>query len=275
MARNIADIQQEIIDSVQADETLNTRLTSTSKTARWRLTTYVVAVAIWMLETLFDEHEAEVNNILATQKTHNLYWYAEKAKAFQYGYALVTDADYYETIDEEAQIVSHAAVDEINGKLFMKVAKDVNGELGPLSTANPDELTPFTQYIFRIKDAGVAINIVSDEGDDLRLVMDIYYDPQLLNADGTLIKDPSQSPAKDTIKDFIRTLPFNGEFIPANLVDALQQTQGVDIPEILSVETKYAANDWERVYGKVVPNAGYLTVADENLTLNYKANVRN
>ncbi|MBS2100717.1 hypothetical protein [Carboxylicivirga linearis] len=275
MARDIADIQQEMVDTVQADETLNMKLTSTSKTALWRLTTYVVATAIWMLETLYDELVALVNSILATQKTHNLYWYAEKAKEFQYGYALVPDTDYYETIDEDAQIVSHAAVDEIAGKLFMKVAKDVNGELAPLSTADPDELTPFEQYILKVKDAGVVVNIVSDVGDDLRLVLDIYYDPLVLNENGELLTDPGQIPAEDTIKTFISGLPFNGEFIPANLVDALQATTGIDIPEIRTVDTKYAANDWQPVYGKVVPNAGYLTISDENLTINYIANVRN
>jgi len=274
MARDIGDIQQGIINTVQGDETLNTRLTSTSKTARWRLTTYVVAVSIWMLEKLFDEHQLEVNTILATQKTHNLQWYSQIAKAFQYGHALVLDKDYYESDDPDARIVKYAAVDEINGTLIMKVAKDNNGELAPLSTASPNELTPFTQYIFRVKDAGVKIIVVSDVGDSLRLVMDIYYDPLVLNADGTLISDSSQTPAEDTIKSFIKTLPFNGEFIPAKLVDALQNTHGIDIPEILSVETKYAQNDWVAVQGKVVPNAGYLTIADEDLTLNYIANVR-
>jgi hypothetical protein len=271
MARSITTIQQEMIDAVQSDDTLNTKLTSASKTAIWRLTTYIVATAIWALEVLYDELVSDVNNTLATQKTHNLYWYAEKAKAFQYGYALADDADYYETEDESAQVVHNAAVDEIAGKLFMKVAKLDGSELAPLSA---DELTSFTQYIHTVKDAGVVINIVSDEGDQLQLVMDIYYDPLVLNADGTLINDSSSEPAKETIKSFISELPFNGEFIPASLVDALQDTEGVDIPEILSVATKYAANDWASVQGKVVPNAGYLTISDDDLTLNYIANVR-
>lgn len=272
MARNISDIQQGMIDTIQGDETLNTKLTSTSKTALWRLKTYVVAVAIYLLELLFDSHTTEIDDKLATQKTHNEHWYAEKAKEFQYGYALVDEADYYETIDEATKIVSHAAVESVNGKLNMKVAKNVNGTLEPLSTDSPDELTSFTEYIRRVKDAGVVINVISDVGDDLRLVMDIYYDPLVINEDGTLIKDTSQKPAEDTIT-FITTLPFNGEFIPANMVDALQNTTGIDIPEIISVETKYAINDWLSVQGKVVPNAGYLTVADEDLILNYKPNV--
>jgi len=273
MARTISEIQQGMVDTIQADDVLKVRLTSTSKTAMWRLQTYVVAVAIWLLEVLFDNHVSEVNNILATQLTHNLYWYSNKAKEFQYGFGLVPDTDTYATIDESAQIVTHASVDEINGTLFMKVAKDVDGQLQPLSTAAPDELTPFTQYVARFKDAGVKVVVVSVVGDSLRLVMDIYYDPLIINADGTLIIDPSRKPAEDTIRAFITKLPFNGEFIPESMVDALQATGGIDIPTILSVETKYAANDWQSVQGKVVPNAGYLTIVPEDLTLNYKANV--
>ncbi len=262
-----------MIDTIQTDAVLKDKLTSTSKTALWRLTTYVVAVAIWLLEVLFDKHVQEVDNKLATQLTHNLYWYANKAKQFQYGFPLVADTDTYATIDEAAQIVTHAAIDEINGTLFMKVAKSVDEQLQPLDTVAPDELTPFTQYVARFKDAGVKVVIVSTVGDSLRLVMDVYYDPLVINADGTLIVDPSQTPAEDTIKAFITKLPFNGEFIPESMVDALQATSGIDIPTILSVETKYAANDWQAVQGKVVPNAGYLTIAPEDLTLNYKANV--
>ncbi len=270
MAREISTIQQGMIDTVQADDTLSAELTSTSKTARWRLTTYVVAVAIYLLEVLFDKHTSETDSKLALQQAHGLNWYAQKAKLFQYGYSLVDDSDYYETTDEDAQIVSHAAVDEINGTLYMKVAKTEDESLTYL---DGDQLTSFKKYIARIKDAGVKIEIVSDEGDDLRLVIDIYYDPQVLNADGTLILDSSQEPAKDTIKAFITSLPFNGEFVPAHMVDALQLTAGILIPEILSVETKYADNDYLSVQGKVVPNAGYLTIADENLTINYKPNV--
>jgi len=262
-----------MLDTIAADDTLSAKIYSASKTAIYRLFAYVVAVAIWIHETLFDEHKAEVNEILASQKTHNLRWYAEMARAFQYGYGLVDGTDYYPEIDESAQIVSHAAVDEINGTLYMKVAKEDSGELAPLSIADPNEITPFGEYIQRIKDAGVKINIISDVGDSLRITLDVFYDPLLIDENGLLLADSSQEPAKDAIKNFIKNLPFNGEFIPASLVDALQETEGVDIPVILSCETKYALNEWQNVDGKVVPNAGYLTVADEDLTINYRANV--
>lgn len=274
MARTVTEIHQGIMDGIAADSVLNAKLYSTSKVSIYRLFAYVIAVAIWMHETLFDEHKAEVNAILASQQTHNLQWYANKAKAFQYGDALLPDLDYYETPDVDKQIVSHAAVEEVNGTLYMKVAKENGAELAPLSTDGPDELTPFTEYIKAVKDAGVKIFVVSDQGDDLKLIMDVWYDPLVIADDGTLLSDSSQEPAKDAIKAYIKSLPFNGEFIPAHLVDALQLTQGIDIPVILSCETRFGTNDFSTVDGKVVPNAGYLVILDENLTLNYRANVR-
>jgi len=119
----------------------------------------------------------------------------------------------------------------------------------------------------------VKVEIVSSVGDDLRLVVDIYYDPMVLDGEGRLRKEPSRKPVEETINKFITSLPFNGEFIPVKLQDALQETEGVAIPEILSIESKYAANDWATIQGKVVPNAGYLKIEPENLTLNYKPNV--
>lgn len=273
MARTVTAIQQEIINNVQGNEVLSEKLTSTSKTAIWRLTAYVVAVAIWALEKLFDAHTAEVSAAIANKRPQTLPWYADMAKRFQYGYALPRDTDIYPVIDESAMIVAQASVTEAAGKLRMKVAKKSGDTLAPLSTANPDELTPFTDYVGRWKGGGVVVNIISAVGDDLRLVMDIWYDPLVLDATGKLLIDGTTEPAKEAIKQFITSLDFDGEFVPALLVDALQATVGIDIPVITSCETKFAENDWSIVDGKVIPNAGYLTIADENLTINYRANV--
>lgn len=273
MARTVTIIQQEIINNIQGNEVLSAKLTSTSKTALWRLMAYVVAVSIWAVEKLFDAHKAEVMASIANQRAQTLPWYADMAKEFQFGYALPRDADAYTVIDEAAMIVAQASVTEAAGKLIMKVAKQSGDTLAPLSVSAPDELTPFTEYVARRKSAGVVVNIISSVGDDLRLVMDVFYDPLVLDATGKLLSDGTTEPAKVAIKEFITSLSFNGEFVPALLVDALQATTGIDIPVITSCETKYAANDWSIVDGKVIPNAGYLTIADENLTINYRANV--
>lgn len=228
---------------------------------------FVVASAMYLLELLFDEHKTAVDNALALRLTHNRQWYVNLAKAFQFGDALNDETGGYDVIDASKQVVSYSAVDEIVGQLNMKVAKLSGTELAPLSG---EELTAFVQYIQKTKDAGVRVNVISTVGDSLQLVVDVYYDPLVLDASGILLSDGETEPVKDTIRSFIRNLPFNGEFVVASLVDALQATAGVKIPTILSAQSKYGANDWVGIDARVKPNAGYLVIADEDLTITYR-----
>lgn len=275
MAQTIAQIQQEIIDTIQADTVLAPQLSSPSKTAIWRLISYVAAVASWLNQNLFDKHIIEVDDKLAKGQKGNLYWLSEKAKAFQYGYELIPFTDSYAVVDDDAKIIAQCSVTEnLDGRLVMKVAKLVNGNLAKLSDA---EFIAFSAYIERIKFAGVIINKVSIDADLLQLNLRIRFDPLVLtiNDDGkaVLISDPATEPAVDTIKSFIQSLSFNGEFIPVKLQDALQLTKGIDIPTINNCATKYGTNDWEQVVDKVVPAAGYLNINDVDLTIVYEANV--
>lgn len=275
MAQTIAQIQQEIIDTIQADTVLAPQLSSPSKTAIWRLISYVSAVASWLNQNLFDKHIAEVDDKLLKGQKGNLYWLSEKAKEFQYGHELIPFKDTYAIIDDDAKIIAQCSVTENNdGKLIMKVAKLVNGNLAKLSDA---EFIAFSAYIERIKFAGVIINKVSADADLLQLNLRIRFDPLVLtiNDDGkaVLISDPAIEPAVDTIKSFIQSLSFNGEFIPVKLQDALQLTTGIDIPTILNCATKYGANDWEQIVDKVIPQAGYLNINDADLIIEYEANV--
>jgi hypothetical protein len=279
MARTITQIHSELKSNFIANSSIEAKYgldplqtfdQQFSKVSIENLFLYIVALSIHVLEQIFDNHKSDVTTALANQRPHRLQWYVEKAKAFQFGDALVQDADYYAVEDEEAQIISHASAEEVAGRLFVKVAKLVDDVLAPLSAT---ELNSFETYMERVKDAGVSITYISDVGDDLRLVMDIWYNPLVVDENGALLSDSSVKPAEDAINDFIVNLPFNGEFIVTELVDALQKAEGIDIPVILSAESKYAANDYVNIDGKVVPHAGYFNITPENLTLNYRANV--
>ncbi|MFX5016306.1 hypothetical protein ABTC38_18270, partial [Acinetobacter baumannii] len=80
MARKIQEIQESILFSKNTESALSD-LTATSKTAIWQLWIYIVSVAIWTLETLFDKHKDEVNDALAQMKPHSPRWYRNKALA--------------------------------------------------------------------------------------------------------------------------------------------------------------------------------------------------
>lgn len=276
MARTVEEIRNGMTTDFMSNETLAAYYGFTvgdnfdahfSKVNLESILFFIVASAIWVVEKIFDQQKKEVNEALGKRITHNKQWYADLAKQFQYGDALNLNSGTYDTIDEEKQIIAHASVDEVAGKLIMKVAKSDGTSLEPLEGG---ELSTFTNYIEKVKDAGVSITVRSLVGDSLNLVIDIWYDPLVMNDQGELLTDSSK-PVEETLQNFIQNLPFNGEFQLVKLVDALQATEGVVIPNILSAESKYADNDWVTIDAKVKPYAGYLTLETENLTINYRA----
>ncbi|NOS94529.1 MAG: nucleotidyltransferase [Cyclobacteriaceae bacterium] len=260
MARTIDEIQQSIITEVQADTTLAPVATSTSKTALWRLWTRVVAIAAWTVEVLFDTLKAEVNELLAVLKPHTLKWYATKAKAFQYGYSLPDDTDLYdntgltETQISDSQIVKYVAVVEQTKNLRLKVAK-LATDLAPLSAP---ELTAFREYMARVKDAGVKLIIDSNVADKLKLNIEIYYDPLILNDAGQRIDGSDLQPVQNAINKYLQNLPFNGVFVLAYLVDELQKVDGVVIPNITQALSSYGLFSFTSINVKYQPDSGYL-----------------
>jgi hypothetical protein len=265
MARSINDIQTQIINQVAADPVLKAQLTSTSKVAIWRLWTYVVAVCIWTLETLFDVFRTETDEKIASMKPHSLRWYALTATAFQYGFNLAAESDYYNntgiddaTIDT-SKIVAYAAVVEQTRGLRIKVAKDT-GDLAPLASA---ELDAFKEYMSRVKDAGVKLLITSGAADSLKLTMDIYYNPLVLNAAGSRADGVSANPVQDAVKLYLKNLPFNGVFLLQNLVDVLQAVDGVRVIDIKQAQAQYGALAYTAFSVQYIPDAGYLRVYND------------
>lgn len=277
MARTIETIQAEIIAAKEADANLSA-LTSGSATAIWRLITRVVAKAIVTMEVLFDSFKLEVNVAIATLKPHTARWYQQKALNFQYGYSLVDGQDYYDnsalTVDQiaAAKIVSNAAVTDTPGQLVVKVNKTVGGVLVPLATA---EYNAVVSYLAEIKDAGIRISVLTFDADKLKLVIDCYYDPIILGPTGARLDGSSNTPVKDAINNFLLTLPYNGVFVKAHLVDAIQAVDGVFVPEVRScLAARFDNASFTGVDIQYAPYSGFLRVySDVDLVINYIANV--
>lgn len=275
MARSIETIRDEIVAAVQADATLGPLLTSASAVAIWRRWCWAVAVAIWAVEVLFDNFKAEVQEIVDAQKPHSLRWYRQKALDYQHGGTLAEGEDTYDntglTDDQVAaqKIVRQAAATETGGLVTVKVAKETAG--GALTELETGEMSAFTSFINEIKDAGVFVQTLSTAGDDLRLVLDVYFDPTVLAYTGARLDGTSDTPVEDAIRAFLRTLPFDGLFIPARLVDAVQAVEGVRTLVLRVCEAK--RNDDATYSGVAVwysPYAGYLKLPSGNLTINYE-----
>lgn len=267
MARSIEQIKTSMAEAFMQDTNLAIKYGFEvgadfnqifSKVSIENLMLYIVAASIWTLEKLFDTHTMEVTEFIATMKPHSLRWYVEKAKAFMYGVPLINGTDQHNTegmTDEQiaqAKIVTFAACTEANATLYLKVAK---AGPAPLTT---DEKAAFVAYLHEIKDAGVRIDVISEQGDYLNLNMVIYYDPLLINANGEN-KATGNKVVEDAIKAYIENIPFNGEFRKNELEDAIQAVEGVVMVELGVVEHSETGEDgtFEEVIPYCKPTSGY------------------
>jgi hypothetical protein len=302
MARTIAEIQKEIVTEKQKHASLN-GLTNESKTSIWNLWVNIVATAIWV-------HEKIVEKNALISRPHTLNWYREQALNFQYGKELTTgmpmtwkegsyqynNKNLTEEQITESKIIKHCAVSEIDletvldpkkntidifsdyfhnkvGVVFIKVATVKGEKITRIDV--PNELFAFKEYIAKIKDAGNQVYITSDQGDILKLNLNVYIDPlsiyinpndieyyqlKSLNRDltqeekikwsdyeldslnGSLISDPVTKPVEEAIKSHLKNIEFNGAFVKTYLIDAIQKAQGVQIPTLTKIETAVAQN---------------------------------
>ena len=280
MARSIQEIQ-ELIYQAKAQEPALNELNSTSKVAIWRLWIYIIAVAIWSLEKLFDLHRADIDKRLAELKPHTARWYRSKALAFQYGFDLLLDSDTFnnqghtEEAIEASKIVKYSAVIESKneGRLIVKIAGEQGDTLQPITEPQKQA---FEAYLQEIKDAGVRLSVVNYQPDILHLQMKIVYDPLVLDSNGQSIIHATK-PVEKAIKDYLKRLPFNGELVLAHLIDALQQAEGVKIPHLVLAQSKNITSGggygaFETIEISKIPTAGYFTIDNFNDII-YTSNV--
>ncbi len=264
MARTIETIQQEMFDSISANENL-VLLNSISKVSIWRLFIFVVAFSIWVLENLFNTHKKEVDDIINAKFPHRASWYRTKAKAFQYGFDLITDTDKYDNTGfadeqiETSKIIKYSAVTKNAGQLLMKIATEINGVLSPIP---PEVKEAFDAYIEEIADEGVNYIVVNNLPDILLLKLQIFRDPLVLSDTGMSIVN-GKYPVEDALKEYMKELPFDGELVLAHLVDKLQKVEGVRIPNVVNAESQVidvSIGDYkpaQPITVKTVPESGY------------------
>ncbi|MEM7372826.1 MAG: hypothetical protein AAF587_29665 [Bacteroidota bacterium] len=271
MARTIQEIYDSIIQEKESMTQLNaltplsetnanllSDLTSTSKVAIWRLMIFLFSVATYTLEALWDSYKADVQVLLDNQIFGTNPWYVKIAKQFQSGYTLtvINDQFQYATVDESAQIVTHASATDSGGFVFIKAAKDGSGSLEPL-TAN--ELTEFSAYMEQVKIAGVQMIVSSLDPDALRWVAEIGYDPILPAA-------TVQTNIESQVQDFLQTLPFDGTFNRLDFEDVLQQVNGVETVDTTSLQA-YVGTQPNTIDQEYISASGYMTFDSANSTI--------
>lgn len=221
MARDISVIYTSIIDTKNTRDELN-GLNSNSQVAIYKLWAYIVSVAIFTHELLWDLFRDEIDETLTSRINGTTYWYAQKALDYQDGDELkvLGGGTYlgYDPIIEESKIVTRCAFDDSGGTLDLKLAK---GDVGSLSKLTDGERDGVESYFDKIKFAGTDINIISVQGDEIRIDgVTVYHDGVRSDAD-------IASDVEVAMDDFLVNLDFNGIFYVEYFRDAVQQVENV------------------------------------------------
>jgi hypothetical protein len=271
MARTLQRIQEDIYFSI-LQTPLSYLLTSTSKTAKWRNWVFIFAYAIWL-------HEQIVSKNAENSRPHTIRWYREQCLNFLDGLPLVWKDGQFKydltnvTDAPERKIIDRCAVLESNnGELVIKIATSTGGALSPITA---DQLLRFKAYVQQIKDGGNRMRFVNTTGDVLKIDLTVYVNPLMidlatgrqLNAVGDVF------PVKDAINRYLENLEFNGAFYKTFLIDAVQKAEGVKLPIVNILQSKFSVFDFVNIVEWKVPESGYFTIADADLTINYLAYV--
>ena len=288
MARKLFDIVDAIIaeknnqavlnglqPSIDSAQTILNDLNGPSRVSDWRLWCWIVGVAIWTQEKLWDAFKIELDTKINNAPFGTTRWYQQQALLFQYGDTLVwlDDKYKYSVIDAAKQIIARSAVVENAGQVVIKVAKVVSGVVTKLSAI---EKAAFEQYILKIKGAGTQTIIISDDPDDLKIAVTAYYDPLVLAADGSLLTDAAVFPLEDAINNHISELDFNGDLVLTKLTDSMQAATGIANPIITLAQAKFGAGSYSAINVKYNAHAGHMVIDGSfplNTQITYIANV--
>jgi hypothetical protein len=246
-----------------------------SVTSIERIMFYDAAVAMSINYQSYIRHTSDIDNTLRDEKAHSPGWYAKMALLFQYGYDLTGDTDIYDNTGlteeqiEASRVVKFAAAVSLHNRsiLYLKVATETGGVKRPL----PDNIfAAFKAYIYSIQDAGVKIKFINDPADEMRIEMDVYYNPLVLDKNGKRLDGTNDTPVPDAIRNYVHNLIFNSRYANVKLVDAVQAVDGVELPELKKASSRYGVYTDFRVIDAIeIAHAGYYTISDANLILKY------
>lgn len=273
MARDINEIQQSVLDAKEATASLSaletltaaevtaSSATSNSTVSVWRQWVWVFSKALQVFERVMDTFRDDVEQRIAATRPHTKNWYRQKAFDFQYGYSLVPETDYYDNTGltdqqiADSKVVNQAAAVRTiisgAGALRLKVARTLLGVTAPLT--EPQRVA-LQAYFDQVTDAGTVVLVTTGPADDLKLVVDVYYDPLILDASGARLDGTSSEPVQEGVVHFLSSIVFNGQFVVSRLDNYLESLKGVKVVKVREARSKYA----DYSYTSTAPNVGLI-----------------
>lgn len=281
MAKTVNDYQEMITASLSAaqdldalevltpEEVAQEQPTSTSIVAQWRKLVYAVALCAHFIDTLIEEATARMEVLIASQRVHKISWYQEQALRFQYGMATDANGYYNNTgLDDDAiaamRVFKYAAITRTvqQGAIILRCKVAGDDGSGNLVQNSQAEIAAGQAFMTDNSDAGTNLILTSGAGDDLKVTIDVYFDPQVLDSEGKRLDGTNDTPVLQATQAFLKEIEFNDTYVKTFHTDALQRVDGVRIPVIKYAASKYGVNGYDT---DTVENAGVidqLRVAD-------------
>ena len=270
---SVENYQREMIVAKEANKSLE-GLTSTSKTSIWRMMLYIMAYSVEQIAQLFTLHRSEIDTKISTQKTHRLPWIQSLYLNFQYGFELIKEKDLFDNTgatDEEieaSKIIKYCAVNESSTgrEVIVKIATEKDNILSPLDA---DKIEAIYEYTKRVKGTGIPYRIINYLPDRLKLNIRIIRDPLVINANGMDITS-GKYPVQESLQEFMKELPFNGELRIQDLANKLEAVTGVNLVSVDLAQSCWinAADndygDWTIIDMRRIPESGYYKIENFN-----------
>jgi len=234
MARTLDQIKEEM-------DANNTLSLSSSAVAEWKLWRNIVAIAIWTFENILDIFKSQIDAALASKQLGTPNWYVNVTKQYQTEGNLIVNSFgqiVYDILKPDKQIVTNVSVTETEeGVVSMKVAKQENGVLAPLTNA---ELGLLEQYLTEIKYCGTRIALTSVNSDLIKYDLLIYFDHANNLSE---LKDKVDA----VILAYKTNLNFNGIFYSTAFLDAIYKVPGVLAVKVNELQGKSSIGTYEEI----------------------------
>lgn len=228
------------------------------------------ALLVQMVESDWGNLRTEIELKIATTSVGSLSWYVDQVKAFQFGdqVSIINGQVAYDVPDDQKRIVVQAAGTEdlSTGRLNLKAAKKGPNGLIPL---NVEELEALKTYVGKVKYAGVVVDVISMDADDLKITATVKVDRQVISLTGSLLTDTSKLPVHDAISAYLTALPYDSVLSNTGLTDALQSIRGVkDFTITSSFTRRPISSTWVAYSREVISQAGHLRLHPDS-TINF------
>lgn len=244
--RTIQEIKKTMTDEIMTNEGLVKAMglnpemeweSQVSSVSIINLLLYVVAVAQYATEWMFEQFKADVEKRIDAALPGTISWYWNKVMNFQYGIDLNQYGN-YDLIDPSRMIISHCSVLEVYNGIMVKVNKGDDFDV-----LDEKEKNALAAYLNRIKFAGTAVSVYSYQPDDLNLEIRIWRNPLVLNDDCSAVSGDGSNLIEEAVKKYLDGIVYGGRFNKTKLIDAIQSVEGVEDIIITSCRFKAYNSD--------------------------------